>query len=226
MPSQLANLRTAPVISVPPRLSRGCAYRELAGDRKHGVTFGRPAVMLQTRSCLTTWALRAPGTTASAAHADLPVTVTATPCPQNHRNHETEKSMRAMECHLEWRTSKVENYELSVSLHPAPDFAFMVEFDRFLDQYKQSDENRWGRVLLAQGKVVVSDMQPEFAHELRAFLEDAVREANRLAVDYRTYARQQEEDRAAAAAQRQAAEEAAAHTAAERDKDLTDEFRA
>ena len=95
-----------------------------------------------------------------------------------------------MEYHLEWRTSKVENYELSVSLHPAPDFAFMVEFDRFLDRYKRSGENRWGRVLLAQGKIVVSDVQPEFAHELRAFLDDAVREANRLAVDYRTYARQ------------------------------------
>ncbi len=131
-----------------------------------------------------------------------------------------------MEYHLEWRTSKVENYELSVSLHPAPDFAFMVEFDRFLDRYKRSGENRWGRVLLAQGKIVVSDVQPEFAHELRAFLDDAVREANRLAVDYRTYARQREEAEAAAASQRQAAEDAAAHAAAERDKDLTDEFRA
>ncbi|MGO9976694.1 MAG: hypothetical protein ACLP01_28590 [Solirubrobacteraceae bacterium] len=131
-----------------------------------------------------------------------------------------------MECHIDWKNSKVENYELSASLHPSPDFAFMVEFDRFLDRYKRSGENRWGQVVLAQGKVVVSDLQPEFAHELRTFLDDAVREANRLAVDYRTYARQKEEAEAAAAAQRQAAEDAAAHAAAERDKDLTDEFRA
>ncbi len=51
----LANLRTAPVISVPAgfRESAGAALGrcwELAGDRKHGVTFGRSDGMLQTRS--------------------------------------------------------------------------------------------------------------------------------------------------------------------------------
>ncbi|MGO9752061.1 MAG: hypothetical protein ACLP22_11235 [Solirubrobacteraceae bacterium] len=111
---------------------------------------------------------------------------------------------------------------MSAGLYPAPDFAFMVEFDRFVDLHEPSGKNRWGRVLLAQGKVVVSDVQPEFAHELRAFLDHAVREANHLAVDYRKW----EEAEAAATAQRQAAQEAAAHAAAERDEDLTDEFRA
>jgi len=130
-----------------------------------------------------------------------------------------------MDCHIEWNTSKVEDDELSASLQPAPDFAFMVEFDGVLDRHNRSGD-RWGKVLLAQGKVVVSDVQPDSARELRAFLDDAVREANRLAVDYRTRARQQEEAEAAAAAERQAAEAAAAHAAAERDADLTDEFRA
>ena len=69
-------------------------------------------------------------------------------------------------------------------------------------------------------------MQPHFAHELHVFLDDAVIEANRLAVDYRVRARQQEEAEAAAAAERQAEQAAAAHAGAERDDELTDEFRA
>ena len=131
-----------------------------------------------------------------------------------------------MDCHIEWNTSKVEDDELSASLEPAPDFAFMVEFDGVLDRHNRSGEDRWGKVLLAQGEVVVSDVQPDSAHELRAFLDEAVGEANRRAVDYRTHARQQEEAGAAAVAERQAAEAAAADAAAERDEDLTDEFRA
>jgi hypothetical protein len=131
-----------------------------------------------------------------------------------------------MDCHIEWNTSKVENDELSVSLQPAPDFAFMVEFDGVLDRDSRSGEDRWGKVLLAQGEVVVSDVQPDSAQELRAFLDNAVREANRFAVDYRTRAREQEEAEAAAAAEPQAAQAAAARDAAERDADLTDEFRA
>jgi hypothetical protein len=134
--------------------------------------------------------------------------------------------MKPMDCHIEWNASKVEDDELSASLEPAPDFAFMVEFDGVLDRHKRSGEDRWGKVLLAQGKVVVSDVQPDSAHQLRAFLDDAVREANRLAVDYRTHARQKEQAEAAAAAERQAAESAAARAASELDEDLTDEFRA
>jgi len=71
-----------------------------------------------------------------------------------------------MDCHIEWNTSKVENDELSVSLQPAPDFAFMVEFDGVLDRDSRSGEDRWGKVLLAQREVVVSDVQPDSAHEL------------------------------------------------------------
>ena len=131
-----------------------------------------------------------------------------------------------MDCQIEWNTSKVEDDELSASLQPAPDFAFMVEFDGVLDRHNRSGEHRWGRVLLAEGNVVVSDVQPHFVHELRAFLDDAVIEANRLAVDYRVRARQQEEAEAAAAAERQSEQAAAAHAGAERDDELTDEFRA
>ena len=131
-----------------------------------------------------------------------------------------------MECHVEWNTSQVEDDELSASLQPAPDFAFMVEFDGVLDRHSRSGEGRWGPILLAEGNVVVSDVQPKFAHELRGFLDDAVREANRLAVDYRARARQREEAEAAAAAEGQAAQAAEAHAAAERDEALTDEFRA
>jgi hypothetical protein len=141
-------------------------------------------------------------------------------------DREAERSMRAMDSHIDWNTSEVEADELSASLQPAPDFAFMVEFDGVVDRYKRSGEDRWGRVLLAEGKVVVSDVQPQFAHELRAFLDDAVIEANRSAVDYRVRERQQEEAEAAAAAERQAEQAAAAQAAAERDDELTDEFRA
>ncbi len=42
-----------------------------------------------------------------------------------------------MGCHIEWNTSKVEDAELTVSLQPAPDFAFMVEFDRVSDRHNQ-----------------------------------------------------------------------------------------
>jgi hypothetical protein len=131
-----------------------------------------------------------------------------------------------MDCHIEWSTSKVEADELSASLQPAPDFAFMVEFDGVLDRHSRSGEDRWGRVLVAEGNVVVSDVQPRFADELRAFLDDAVIEANRSAVGYRLRARQQEEAEAAAAAERQAERAATAHADAERDDELTDEFRA
>jgi uncharacterized membrane protein len=136
------------------------------------------------------------------------------------------KEHKAMDCQIEWNKSKVENDELSASLQPAPDFAFMVEFDGVLDRHNRAGEDRWGKVLLAQGKVVVSDVQPDSAHELRAFLDEAVSEANHLAVDYRTHAREQKDAEAAAAAERQAAQAAAADAAAERDEDLTDEFRA
>ena len=131
-----------------------------------------------------------------------------------------------MDCHIDWDTSEVEDVELSVSLEPEPDFAFMVEFDGVLDRHERSGEERWGKVLLAQGKVVVSDVRPDSAHELRAFLDEAVSEANRLAVDYRTHAREQEEAEAAAIAEREAAQAAAADAAAERDEDLQDRFRA
>jgi hypothetical protein len=133
--------------------------------------------------------------------------------------------MKPMDCQIEWGTSEVEDEVLSVSLEPEPDFAFMVEFDGVLDRKERSGEERWGKVLLAQGKVVVSDVQPDSAAAVRAFLDEAVREANRLAVDYRTRAREQEEAEAAAVATRQAAEAAAADAAAERDEELTDKFR-
>jgi hypothetical protein len=133
--------------------------------------------------------------------------------------------MKPMDCHIEWDTSEVEDEQLSVSLEPEPDFAFMVELDGVFDRNERSGEERWGKVLLAQGKVVVSDVQPDSAHELRAFLDEAVGEANRLAVDYRTHAREQEQAEAAAVAEREAAQAAAADAAAERDEELTDKFR-
>jgi hypothetical protein len=38
-----------------------------------------------------------------------------------------------MDCHVEWSTSNVEHGKLRVSLEQAPDFAFMMEFDRIVD---------------------------------------------------------------------------------------------
>jgi len=129
-----------------------------------------------------------------------------------------------MDCHVEWSTSKVEHGKLSVSLEPAPDFAFMMEFDRIVDPIKHPRHEGWGGVLLAHGHVVVSDVRLESAHELRTFLDETVREANQLAADTRAR-EQQEQAQAASAAQQEATQSAAAEAAAERDAQLTDAFR-
>ena len=130
-----------------------------------------------------------------------------------------------MDCHIDWSTSKVEHGKLSVSLEPAPDFAFMMEFDRIVDPLKTPRREGWGGVLLAHGHVVVSDVRLESAHELRAYLDDTVQEANRLAVDTRARVQQEEKAEAARAAEQEAKQSAAAEAAAERDAHLTDTFR-
>ena len=130
-----------------------------------------------------------------------------------------------MDCHIDWSSSKVEHGKLSVSVEPAPDFAFMMEFDRIVDPLKNPGRERWGAVLLAHGHVVVSDVRLESAPELRRFLDETVREANRLAEDTRAGEQQQEKAQAAGAAQQEAKQSAAAEAAAERDGHLTDTFR-
>jgi hypothetical protein len=65
----------------------------------------------------------------------------------------------------------------------------------------------------------------ESAQELQTFLDEAVREANRLAVDTRAREQQQAQAQAASEAQREAEESAAAEAAAARDQRLTDTFR-
>jgi hypothetical protein len=130
-----------------------------------------------------------------------------------------------MDCHIEWSTSKVEHDKLSVSLEPAPDFAFMMEFDRIVDPIKHPRHEGWGGVLLAHGHVVVSDVRLESAQELRTFLDETVREASRLAVDTRAREQQQEKAQAASTAQQEAKQSGAAEAAAERDAHLTDAFR-
>jgi hypothetical protein len=129
-----------------------------------------------------------------------------------------------VECHIKWSTSKVEHGKLRVSLDPPPDFAFMVEFDGIVDPVRHRHEG-WGAVLLAHGHVVVSDLRIESAQELRTFLDDAVREANRLAGDARAREQQEENAQAARAAQEEAEQSAAARAAAEHDAHLTDAFR-
>ena len=130
-----------------------------------------------------------------------------------------------MDCHIEWSTSKVEHRKLSVRLEPEPDFAFMVEFDRIVDPLNHPRHDGWGQVLLAHGNVVVSDVRLESAQELRTFLDETVREANRLAVDTRAREQQQQEAQAGAAAQQEARQSAAAQAAAEHDAQLADTFR-
>ena len=130
-----------------------------------------------------------------------------------------------MDCHIEWSTSKVEHGKLSVSLEPAPDFAFMMAFDGIVDPLKHPLHEGWGAVLLAHGHIVVSDVRLESAQQLRAFLDETVREADRLAVDTRAREQQQERARAASAAQQEATRSAAAQAAAERDAQLTDTFQ-
>ena len=130
-----------------------------------------------------------------------------------------------MDCHIEWSTSKVEHGKLSVSLEPAPDFAFMIEFDGIVDPLKNPRREGWGAVLLAHGQIIVSDVRLESAQELRTVLDETVREANRLAVDARAREQQEENAQAAGAAQQEAKQSAAAEAAAERDAHLTDTFR-
>jgi regulator of protease activity HflC (stomatin/prohibitin superfamily) len=130
-----------------------------------------------------------------------------------------------MDCHIEWSTSKVEHAKLRVSLKPAPDFAFMMEFDRIVDPLKHPRHEGWGGVILAHGHVVVSDVRLESAQTLRTFLDERVREANRLAVDTRAREQQQQNAQAARAAEKEAKQSAAAEAAAERDAQLTDTFR-
>jgi hypothetical protein len=130
-----------------------------------------------------------------------------------------------MESHIDWSTSEVEHGKLRVALKPAPDFAFMVEFDGIVDPLKHPRHEEWGGVVLAHGHVVVSDVHAESAKQLRTFLDEAVREANRLAVDTRGREQQQAEARAASAARQEAERTAAVQTAAERDAQMTDAFR-
>ena len=131
-----------------------------------------------------------------------------------------------MDCYIDWSTSKVEHGKLRVGLKPAPDFAFMMKFDGIVDPLEHHRHEGWGAVLLAHGHVVVSDVRVESAPELRAFLDETVREANRLAADARAREQQQEEAKAARAAEQEAKQSAAAEAAAERDAQLTDTFRA
>ena len=130
-----------------------------------------------------------------------------------------------MDCHIEWTTGKVEHGKLRVGLEPPPDFAFMVEFDRIVDPLTHQRHEGWGTVLLAHSQIVVSDVRIESAEQLRTFLDETVREANRLAVDTRAREQEQENAQAARAAQEEARESAAARAVAERDAQLTDVFR-
>jgi hypothetical protein len=130
-----------------------------------------------------------------------------------------------MDCHIDWSTSRVEHGKLRVSLEPAPDFAFMMEFDGIVDPLKHPRREGWGGILVAHGHVLVSDVRLESAQELRSYLDQTVREANRLAVETRAREQQREEARAASAAQQEAKQAAAAQAAAERDAELTDTFR-
>ena len=130
-----------------------------------------------------------------------------------------------MDCHIDWSTSSVEHGKLRVSLEPAPDFAFMLEFDGIVDPLTHPRHEGWGGVLLAHGDVVVSDVRLESAQELHVFLDETVREANRLAVDTRAREQREEKAQAARVSEQEAKQSAAARAAAERDAQLTDAFQ-
>jgi hypothetical protein len=112
-----------------------------------------------------------------------------------------------------------------VALDPAPDLAFMMAFDEIVDPIKHPRYKGWGGVVLARGHVVVTDVRTESAQDLRTFLDNTVREANRLAVDNRERERQHERAQAAARAKQKARKATSAQAAAEHDIQLTDTFR-
>jgi hypothetical protein len=134
-------------------------------------------------------------------------------------------SDRAIDCRIDWGSSDVEHGRLSASLKPKPDFTFMVEFDRLIDPLNHPGHEGWGKILLAGHGVVVSDVRLDAAQELRAFLDETVRQANRRAVDTRAREQRDKETQARAAAQREARTSAEAQAAAEHDAQLTQAFR-
>ena len=48
-----------------------------------------------------------------------------------------------MDCHIDWSTSSVEHGKLRVSLEPAPEFAFMLEFDGIVDPLTHPRHEGW-----------------------------------------------------------------------------------
>ena len=72
---------------------------------------------------------------------------------------------------------------------------------------------------------MVRDVRLESAQKLCAFLDETVREANRLAVDTRAREQREEKAQAARVSAQEAQQSAAAQAAVERDAQLSDAFQ-
>jgi hypothetical protein len=122
---------------------------------------------------------------------------------------------------IEWNTAEVEHGELRVKLTPDPDFAFMESFDIVLIEGSEPADKSWDDVMIAQGRVVVSGVKTGSVAALRAYLDDVVRQANRLAEPERErLAREHEADE-----RRQRELKAAAEASERSDEQLAEEFR-
>ena len=65
---------------------------------------------------------------------------------ERERNFEPERRTKRWTVTVDWSTGKVEHGKLIVSLEPAPDFAFMVEFDGIVDPLGHPRHEGWGGV--------------------------------------------------------------------------------
>jgi hypothetical protein len=126
---------------------------------------------------------------------------------------------------IDWRSAEVRGGTLSVGFNGDPDFAFLTAFDTVMIESGSQPSDRWGDAQIAGGRIVVADVQPGAGGDLRAFLDDAVREADLRAEAERERHAQRAEDERAAAARRDAEAKAAEAAARSRDEQLEQEFR-
>jgi F0F1-type ATP synthase epsilon subunit len=126
---------------------------------------------------------------------------------------------------IDWRSAEVRGGTLSVSFNDDPDFAFLTAFDMVLIESGSQPSDRWGDVQIAGGRIVVADVQPGAGGDLRAFLDETVRQADlRDDAERERRARRAEEERASAE-RRDAEAKAAEASARSRDEQLEQEFR-
>jgi len=130
-----------------------------------------------------------------------------------------------MDCHLDWSTSKVEHGKLRVSLEPAPDFAFMMEFDGIVDPLDHPRHEGWVRfcwpTASSSSATCASSLLGSCARSSMKRFERPIGWPRRLGRANDSTSK----PKAARAAKQESRQSAAAQAAAEHDARPTDAFR-